>query len=182
MLKKKKKKKKNHEVKRNLGLPAPRSRRKKLLPSIGISMSNAPRNDSRRRRREASSPSMGRATPRQRGDPGLSINVSVANFAIGISIDRDICSRSPLVALRYARRLCKSASLLTVRAQCTTATCRSSVSARTCLAGRYLSCACSRSIGVGGEEGAGEVKYTRYIFNNFLRNLSSRIGILPSSA
>lgn len=53
-----KKKKIPRRIERNLGLPASRdrdSRRKKLLPSIGISMSNAPRNDSRRRRREASS-------------------------------------------------------------------------------------------------------------------------------
>lgn len=49
-----------------------------------------------------------RDAARTGGTPGLSINVSVANFAIGISIDRDICSRSPLVGLRYARALIRA--------------------------------------------------------------------------
>jgi len=82
--------------------------------------------------------SMGRAKSRDREALGLYINVFVANFAIAISIDRHICSHSPLIALRYAYHaypcLYKRAPLLTVRAQCTTATCRSSVSARTRLA------------------------------------------------
>jgi len=104
-------------------------------------MSNAPRNDLRRRRREASSRAWG-VRRRANGRP-RSLHKCIRREFCNWHIHRPgyLFPFAPgRVALCTALIRAYVKALLTVRAQCTTATCRSNVSARTRLAGRYLAC------------------------------------------